>query len=217
MHDDPAVPRSPPGEFLRVLSWNCGRAAALGQEQRQRLLEADVARLPNTWHIKVVAHLVVAVRRALVEGEPGNRRVLLFPDVPGRTRWWRFVQEVTVQVRGGASEPPTTVVIVNVHNVSSSRTGQIRGQDFRCTLDQTTKNAIVTALSDTYGRLPSGGASQPVTVIAGDFNYKKGEQRTAVNRFSEMAARAPTVGCQWVVLTTQVCACTSAGVVAGIE
>ena len=67
----------------------------------------------------------------------------------------------------------TRVKIVNCHMVGGSATGSIEGRDWDSKLTSAIKDAAIAELARLYG----GGASKPITLIGGDFNLKKAEEK----------------------------------------
>ena len=68
----------------------------------------------------------------------------------------------------------TRVKIVNCHMVSGGNAKlSFEGKDCVLKLTPEIKDAAITELARRYG----GGASQPITIIAGDFNLKNREER----------------------------------------
>ena len=68
----------------------------------------------------------------------------------------------------------TRAKIVNYHMVGGSASGSMEGKEWSSRLTPAIKDAAIAELARRYG----GGASKPITIIAGDFTLKKQEEKT---------------------------------------
>ena len=62
--------------------------------------------------------------------------------------------------------------IANYHMVGGSASGSMEGKEWSSRLTPAIKDAAIAELARRYG----GGASKPITIIAGDFNLKTQEE-----------------------------------------
>ena len=63
--------------------------------------------------------------------------------------------------------------MVNYHMVGGSASGSMEGKAWSSRLTPAIKDAAIAELARRYG----GGASEPITIIAGDFNLKNREEK----------------------------------------
>ena len=66
----------------------------------------------------------------------------------------------------------TRAKIVNYHMDGCSASGSMEGKEWPSRLTPAIKDAAIAVLARRYG----GGASEPITIIAGDFNLKTREE-----------------------------------------
>ena len=67
----------------------------------------------------------------------------------------------------------TRAKMVNYHMVGGSASGSMEGKEWSSRLTPAIKDAAIAELARRYG----GGASKPITIIAGDFNLKNREEK----------------------------------------